>query len=78
MKRMGNTENGRDAEQDIKNRAYAIWEDEGRPEGKHLEHWQQATREIEQDKEAKTPADAAPGGVVPVETSARKPKLPRV
>jgi Protein of unknown function (DUF2934) len=76
---MGDTENGCDAEQDIKNRAYAIWEDEGRPEGRHLEHWRQAAREIEQGKEApKTPADAAPGGVVPAETSARKPKLPRV
>lgn len=23
-------------------RAYALWEQEGRPEGRHLDHWQQA------------------------------------
>jgi Protein of unknown function (DUF2934) len=28
----------------IRARAYAIWEDEGRPNGKHLEHWLQAKR----------------------------------
>jgi Protein of unknown function (DUF2934) len=30
----------------IKMRAYAIWEDEGRPEGKHLEHWRSAAQEV--------------------------------
>jgi len=76
---MSNAENGGDTEHDIRNRAYAIWEDEGRPEGKHLEHWQQAVRAIEQGKEArKTPADAAPGGAAPAETGDRKAKLPRV
>ena len=30
----------------IKMRAYAIWENEGRPEGKHLEHWRMAAREV--------------------------------
>src|SRR4029453_19588809 len=30
----------------IRARAYAIWEEEGRPEGKHLEHWLQAKRLI--------------------------------
>ena len=30
----------------IKMRAYAIWENEGRPEGKHLEHWRVAAREV--------------------------------
>ena len=30
----------------IRARAYAIWEQEGRPDGKHLEHWVQAKRLI--------------------------------
>jgi hypothetical protein len=34
------------AEEDIKARAYAMWEEEGRPEGKHLEHWSRAAREV--------------------------------
>jgi hypothetical protein len=27
--------------------AYQIWEQEGRPEGRHLEHWQQAEKQLE-------------------------------
>lgn len=30
----------------IKRRAYAIWEQEGRPDGQHLRHWEQAFREM--------------------------------
>jgi hypothetical protein len=33
-------------EQAIRERAYAIWEEEGRPDGKHLEHWRRAEDEI--------------------------------
>jgi hypothetical protein len=33
-------------EETIKARAYAIWEDEGRPEGKHLDHWRRAADEL--------------------------------
>lgn len=29
--------------------AYAIWEDAGRPEGKAVEHWLRAQKEVEQD-----------------------------
>jgi hypothetical protein len=55
-----------DPKQAVQHRAYAIWEDEGRPDGRHLEHWQQALTQIEREKEApQTPADAAPGGAVP-------------
>lgn len=37
-------------EQAIRERAYLLWEEEGRPYGKHLEHWLRA--EIELDEEA--------------------------
>src|SRR3954465_4557477 len=33
-------------EQRVRIRAYEIWEREGRPEDRHLAHWQQAVREI--------------------------------
>jgi Protein of unknown function (DUF2934) len=35
-----------DGEQAIRERAYAIWEEEGRPEGRHLDHWVRAEAEI--------------------------------
>ena len=31
-------------EEKIRARAHAIWEKEGRPHGKHLEHWERAKR----------------------------------
>lgn len=30
----------------IRKRAHQIWEDEGRPHGKHDEHWQRAASEV--------------------------------
>jgi Protein of unknown function (DUF2934) len=32
-------------EESVKARAYALWEEEGRPDGKHLEHWRRAASE---------------------------------
>ena len=45
-------------EEKVKSRAYAIWEDEGRPEGKHLEHWERARREAGASKPTPAPAAA--------------------
>ena len=50
--------NVRDRENEIRERAYAIWEHEGKPEGKHLEHWERAEKQID--------GEFAPGGV-PIE-----------
>jgi hypothetical protein len=36
-----------DQEKEQRERAYRIWEDEGRPEGKHEEHWAQAALTVE-------------------------------
>jgi hypothetical protein len=33
-------------EESIKARAYAIWEDEGKPHGKDLEHWRRAKSDV--------------------------------
>jgi len=31
----------------VRKRAYSLWEEEGYPAGKHLEHWERAKREFE-------------------------------
>lgn len=47
-----------DEETRIRDRAYAIWEREGRPDGRHDEHWEQARRELAAET---TVGGAAPG-----------------
>jgi hypothetical protein len=46
----------------IRRRAHEIWEREGRPEGRHEEHWAQARREVAaEDADARRgSASAAP------------------
>lgn len=40
-------------EEKHRERAYRIWEEEGRPEGRHLDHWQRAEDQHEgTEKEA--------------------------
>lgn len=39
-----------DRERRIRQRAYALWEDEGYPEGRELDHWERAEREIEAEE----------------------------
>ncbi|MBI2965627.1 MAG: DUF2934 domain-containing protein [Chloroflexi bacterium] len=41
-------------EEQIRLIAYQIWEEEGRPHGKHMEHWSQAERRWNQDSGAGT------------------------
>jgi Protein of unknown function (DUF2934) len=36
-----------DREQQIRERAHQIWEEEGRPQGREREHWERAAREID-------------------------------
>jgi hypothetical protein len=43
---ISSSEGQSDREQAIRERAYAIWEEEGRPEGQHLQHWLRAEAEI--------------------------------
>lgn len=42
-----------DMEQAIRERAYAIWEEEGRPNGHHLARWQRAEAEVNSSIEEK-------------------------
>jgi hypothetical protein len=37
-------------EQDIQERAYALWEMHGKPEGKNYEYWQIAAKELAENE----------------------------
>src|SRR4051812_47062808 len=61
---------GEDPMQDqerIRRRAHEIWEREGRPDGRHAEHWAEASQEIE-----------AEGGEAPPPTPASSDDSPTV
>ncbi|AZO08715.1 MULTISPECIES: DUF2934 domain-containing protein [unclassified Mesorhizobium] len=45
-----------DRQERIRRRAHEIWEQAGRPEGSHMEHWDQATAEIDGEKQPKSKA----------------------
>lgn len=62
----------------IKKRAYALWESEGRPEGRHDEHWDKAFRElVDADNTAVQgePAQASQGGAPQGEPEANAPPV---
>lgn len=39
-------------DEDIRRKAYEIWEKEGRPEGRHDEHWRRARETFADDRKA--------------------------
>src|SRR5258707_5607523 len=47
-------------EKQILNRAYEIWERNGRPEGREDEFWHQAEQELRAEEERGDPAKASP------------------
>jgi Protein of unknown function (DUF2934) len=40
-------------EQEIRERAYQIWEEQGRPHGREIENWLEAERSVRENHEAK-------------------------
>jgi hypothetical protein len=46
-----------DKDQERRERAYRIWEDEGRPHGKHDDHWQRSEDQHAQAKPMRTEAN---------------------
>jgi Protein of unknown function (DUF2934) len=58
---MSNRNKDQDFEHDVSRRAYAIWEEEGGPDGKHLEHWQQALADIGRAREVPSIDNEKPG-----------------
>ncbi|OHV69359.1 hypothetical protein LCM4577_22465 [Mesorhizobium sp. LCM 4577] len=70
-----------DRHERIRQRAHEIWEQAGRPEGAHMEHWDQATAEIDaagkpKAKSSKKAAAKAekPKPKAPAKAKAVKPK----
>jgi hypothetical protein len=61
-----------DRQERIRQRAYAIWENEGRPEGSHRQHWDQASAEIdlEDSRRGQQPREAAAGATSPATSGA--------
>ncbi|MFZ5676370.1 MAG: DUF2934 domain-containing protein [Pseudomonadota bacterium] len=53
----------------IRQRAYAIWESEGKPIGRDQEHWERASREIEAGGERDDSQGGAPEAVLSGELS---------
>jgi hypothetical protein len=53
----------------IRQRAHAIWEAQGKPDGQHLEHWEQARRELLNG--SSTPYTPAPKSVKPLVRKAK-------
>ena len=50
-----------DQEARIRLRAHAIWEEQGRPLGRHEDHWRQAARELDAtDLADPDPSEAPP------------------
>ncbi|MBT9369110.1 DUF2934 domain-containing protein [Rhizobium sp. CSW-27] len=75
-----------DSNEWIRNRAYALWEEEGRPHGRDAEHWARACEEFEAQSEAtekpaaavtasRTRKAASPATEAPVSTA--EPKKPK-
>ena len=65
-----------DRDQRVKERAYELWENEGRPAGRHDDHWDQARREIEErDGDLASGMEAPPPLESPTKrtTARRKP-----
>lgn len=59
-----------DKHERIRQRAHEIWEQAGRPEGAHMDHWDQAAAEVD--------AASKPKAKSPKKAAADKPKAAKV
>lgn len=64
-----------DIERRVRERAYEIWESEGRPEGRSEDHWKQARAEFSEAAAEATHNPPLQGSAEP--DAAGKPKRPR-
>ena len=65
-----------DRDKSIRDRAYEIWESEGRPEGREADHWQQAAAELSEIRNESASGDLATGKKTKpaAKSSSTKPK----
>jgi Protein of unknown function (DUF2934) len=69
------TDSGKSTEDRIRERAYSLWEQDGRRSGRSDDYWQQARSEVEAE-EAESGNDAEGTGKKGVSTSAAPPIKP--
>ncbi|RWB20655.1 DUF2934 domain-containing protein [Mesorhizobium sp.] len=62
-----------DRQERIRRRAHEIWEQAGRPEGAHMEHWDRAAAEIDAEKKPKDKAAPKKAAARPKAVKAEKP-----
>ena len=68
-----------DRHERIRQRAHEIWEQSGRPDGAHMEHWEKATAEVDaagkpKAKKAAVGKPKATKSEMPAKAKAAKPK----
>ncbi|WP_181706695.1 DUF2934 domain-containing protein [Chthonobacter rhizosphaerae] len=49
-----------ETEERVQKRAYEIWEEEGRPDGRAAEHWDQACRDLGVQDDTRVPPMSVP------------------
>lgn len=66
-----------DRDRKVRDRAYALWESEGRPAGRHDDHWYRASNEVDTDPpSAPEPTPAAKAEAKPRATKTVKAAIP--
>jgi Protein of unknown function (DUF2934) len=63
-----------DSEQRIRERAYAIWEQEGRPDGREHAHWERARSLLETEAEARGRTGPFRGEAIPAGPAPSRPR----
>jgi hypothetical protein len=63
-----------DRDQRVKERAYELWENEGRPSGRHDDHWDRARREIDDEDRGRGSGVEAPPAESPAKRTAARRK----
>jgi len=61
----------------IRKRAHQIWEEEGRPHGKHDEHWQRAASEVHGLEDLPQSDSARKAATKPKASAGRGPRSPK-
>ncbi len=64
-----------DQAESIRRRAFQIWEDQGRPEGRDMDHWLQAESELAPPAAARRKAAAKPAAAKPATVKAKAPAV---
>jgi hypothetical protein len=54
-----------DREQRVRERAYLLWDQEGRPSGREQEHWERAVRDLSKEEAVSRLPDEAVAGDTP-------------